>query len=65
MSESEVMRFQYEAIKKYCRGNKALALKISSELGAEMRGYFAGRTRETASVEELCRIIDSAASQWL
>ena len=64
MTESEVIRVQYEAIKKYCQGNKVLALKITSELGSQMRAYFGGRTREDVSIDELCDLIGSAASQW-
>ena len=57
MSEAEVMRIQYEAIKKYCRGDKALALKISSELGSQMREYFGGKSKASVSVDELCSVI--------
>ena len=64
MTESEVMRIQYEAIKKYCRGNKELALRISGELGSHMREYFGEKTKTSAAVEELCDVIGSAASGW-
>ncbi len=64
MTESEVMRIQYEAIKKYCKGNKELALRISSELGSQMREYFGEKTKETASVEDLCTVIESTATRW-
>ena len=37
MTDSEVIRMQREAIAKYCKDDRALALKIIDELGLEMR----------------------------
>ena len=60
---TEVMRIQHEAIMKHCKGNAELASKISGELCVEkMGGYFGEEIKETSLMQELSRIIDSAAS---
>ena len=64
MSEAEIIRIEYEAIKKFCRGDKGLALKITSELGLKMRDYIDVRNPSAVTVEELCGVLETALTNW-
>ena len=64
MSESEIIRLQYEAIKKFCQGDKKLALRITSELGATLRGHFNARHPDPVTVEELCTVLERETCAW-
>jgi len=60
MSDIEVIRVECEAIRKFCQGNKELAVQISGDLGSQMRNYIDIRSPEAVSSDELCAFIGSA-----
>ena len=64
MSETEIIQVEYEAIKKFCRGDKKLALRITSELGHHMRTYIQVRLPEKVTAEELYIVLQSATLGW-
>ena len=64
MSETEIIKMEYEAIKKFCRGDKKLALRITAELGRRMRTYIQVRLPEKVTVDELCTVLESATCDW-
>ena len=64
MSEEEIIRVQYEAIKKFSCGNKKLAYKVISELAPYMREYILSRKPEKVTCDELCSVIESATQNW-
>ena len=64
MSESEIIQIEYQAIKKFCRGDKKLAFMITSELGLIMRKYIQVRHPEKITVDELCSVIETATAGW-
>ena len=63
MSEADIIRIEYQAIKKVCQGDKKLALRITSELGAVMREFIQSKP-EAVTVDELCMVIETAACGW-
>ena len=63
MSETEIIKIEYEAIKRFCQGDKKLALKITSELGRQMRNHIQYRNPQKVTVEELCTLIE-ATLNW-
>ncbi len=64
MSETEIIQVEYEAIKKFCRGDKHLALRITSELGEVMRTYIRIRKPQRVSPDELCSVLENATKTW-
>ena len=64
MIDSEVIRIQHDAIAKYCKDNRELALKIIEELGLEILGSApVGRTKQI-SADDLNKVIRSPACCW-
>lgn len=59
MSESEIIQVEYEAIKKFCQGDRKLALRVIQECGETMRNYFKVKAPTKVTAEELCSIIEA------
>lgn len=64
MSEEEIIRIQYEAIKKFSRGDRQLVLRIINELAAHIREYLVSRQPEKVSCDELCSVLENATRDW-
>ncbi|OGR81513.1 MAG: hypothetical protein A3I11_06915 [Elusimicrobia bacterium RIFCSPLOWO2_02_FULL_39_32] len=59
MSESEIIQVEYEAIKKFCQGDRKLALRVIQECGETMRNYFKVKSPLKVTSDELCGIIEA------
>ena len=64
MTDAEVIRIQREAIAKYCKNDRQLALKVIKELGFEMRQWVEARRTKEVLAEDLCEVIRSSAECW-
>ncbi len=64
MSESEIIKVQYEAIKKFCNGDKNLAMKVITELASDLRKHFVSRSPEKVTPDELFKVISNATEKW-
>jgi len=62
MSESEIIQAEYEAIKRYCHGDRKLALSIIGKLGATMRSYIQGCAPNKVTPDELYSLIQTSAN---
>ena len=63
MSESEIIKTECEAIRKFCRGDRQLALQIIQEFGSDMRRYFQKQYPKKVTSEELFTLITAAVSR--
>ncbi|MBI2916192.1 MAG: hypothetical protein HYY63_06745 [Elusimicrobia bacterium] len=64
MSQAETLQVEYEAIKKFCHGDKKLMLKVIEELGGFMRDYFQRRYPHKVTSDELCSAIEGITVAW-
>ncbi len=60
MTKEEIIRTEYEAIKKFSNGNKELAYRVVYELSPLMRNYIEACEPRPVSVDELCSVIHKA-----
>lgn len=61
MTDEQAILVQREAIARYCRGDRKLALKIIDELGKEMRNWVEARRQEKVTADDLYKVIKFAA----
>jgi hypothetical protein len=59
MSEADIIKLEYEALMKFCKGDRKMIFKIIQEHGPAMRQYFDGRNPEAVTCEELCALLES------
>jgi hypothetical protein len=64
MSESDIIRVQYEALKKFCKGDRHLVMKVINEFAPAMREYFKDKQSTQVSPDELCSLIESKTQHW-
>lgn len=64
MSESDIIRVQYEALKKFSKGDRELVLKVINEFAPAMREYFKDKQPHQVSPDELCTLIESKTQHW-
>ena len=65
MTDSEVITVQREAILKYCKGDRKLALRIIYELGLELRELIEARRHARISADEIYQRIKISADSWV
>lgn len=64
MSEEEIIKLQYEAIKRFSAGNKQVAYRVIAELAPVLREYIMSRRPQAVSLDELCGVIEQATKDW-
>lgn len=64
MKKEEIIRVQYEAIKKFSQGDKRLAYRVVFELSPLLRDYIDSCNPRAVTVDELCDVIEKAACDW-
>ncbi len=60
MTKEEIIRTEYEAIKEFSQGDKALAYQVVYKLSPLMRNYIEACEPRRVTVNELCGVIRKA-----
>ena len=64
MSEEEILKVQYEAIKEFCRGDRRLVLRVILELGEKLRKHITARRSNGLTTRELVAILERETQGW-
>jgi hypothetical protein len=63
MTDEDIILIQREAILKFCRGDRDLALRVIHEQGGEIREWLEARRGHKISAEELADVIRSSSAR--
>ncbi len=61
MTKEEIIRIEYEAIKKFANGDKQLAYQVVYKLSPLMRNYIEACEPRKVTCDELCDVINKAS----
>ncbi len=61
MTKEEIIRTEYEAIKKFANGDNQLAYRVVFKLSPLMRNYIEACEPRKVSCDELCDVIHKAS----
>ncbi len=61
MTKEEIIRTEYEAIKKFAQGDKQLAYQVVYKLSPLMRDYIESCEPRGVTIDELCGVIQKAS----
>lgn len=64
MDKEEIIRVEYEAIRKFSKGDKQLAYRVVYELSPMMRDYINACAPRTVTADELCEALHNATRSW-
>ena len=64
MSHAEIIRVEYEALMKFSKGDRKLAIRIIRELGPVLREYFEKHHPRQVTCDELCEYLGEITKDW-
>lgn len=64
MSEEEILKIQYEAIKEFCQGDRRLVLRVILELGETLRRHIDERSARGLTSKDLVAVLERETKGW-